>query len=101
MPKYLIERDIPNAAALSAAELQAIAERSCAVLRHLGPTIQWVQSYVTEDKLTCVYIASDAELIREHARLGGFPAERVLEVSAIIDPTTAEHEDHEQPAAGT
>jgi len=90
MPKYLIERDIPNAAALSAAELRAIAERSCAVLRRLGPTIQWVQSYVTEDKLTCVYIAPDAELIREHARLGGFPAERVLEVTAIIDPTTAE-----------
>ena len=90
MPKFIIERDIPNAAALSPAELQAIAQRSCAVLRELGPEIQWVQSYVTEDKITCVYIAANAELIRQHARLGGFPAERVLEVATIIDPTTAE-----------
>ena len=90
MPKFIIEREIPNAAALSPAELQAIAQRSCAVLRELGPEIQWVQSYVTEDKITCVYIAANAELIRRHARLGGFPAERVLEVATIIDPTTAE-----------
>ena len=90
MPRYLIEREIPNAAALSAAELRAIAERSCSVLRELGPSIQWVQSYVTEDKITCVYIAPNAELVREHARRGGFPADRVLEVAAIIDPTTAE-----------
>jgi cell division inhibitor SulA len=90
MPKFIIEREIPNAAALSPAELQAIAQRSCAVLRHLGPEIQWVQSYVTEDKITCVYIAPDAELIREHARQGGFPADRVLEVATVIDPTTAE-----------
>lgn len=90
MPKFLIEREIPNAAALSAAELQAIAQRSCTVLRGLGPEIQWVQSYVTEDKITCVYIASSAELIREHARLGGFPADRVLEVAAVIDPTSAD-----------
>jgi len=90
MPKYLIERDIPNAGALSLADLKAISQRSCAVLRELGPSIQWVQSYVTEDKVTCVYIAPNAELIREHARRGGFPAERVLEVGVIIDPTTAE-----------
>lgn len=90
MPKYIIEREIPHAAALSAAELKAIAQRSCAVLQELGPSIQWVQSFVTEDKITCVYIAPDAELIREHARRGGFPADRVLEVATIIDPTTAE-----------
>jgi uncharacterized protein DUF4242 len=90
LPKYLIERDIPNAAALSALELQGIAQRSCDVLYQLGPSIQWVQSFVTEDKFTCVYIAPNAELIREHARRGGFPADRVLEVSTVIDPTTAE-----------
>jgi len=90
MPKYLIEREIPNAAALSPAELQGISQKSCDVLRQLGPTIQWVQSYVTEDKLTCVYIAPNAEIIREHAKLGGFPANEVLEVAVIIDPTTAE-----------
>lgn len=90
MPRYIIEREIPNAGALTAAELQAIAQRSCNVLGELGPSIQWVQSYVTEDRITCVYIAPDAELIREHARRGGFPADRVLEVSAVIDPTTAD-----------
>jgi cell division inhibitor SulA len=90
MPKYIIEREIPNAATLSAADLRGIAQRSCAVLQQLGPSIQWVQSFVTEDKITCVYIAPNTELIREHARLGGFPADRVLEVAAIIDPTTAE-----------
>lgn len=90
MPKYIIEREIPNAGALSLAELRAIAQRSCAVLQELGPSIQWVQSFVTEDKITCVYIARDAALVREHARRGGFPADRVLEVATIIDPTTAE-----------
>lgn len=90
MPKYLIEREIPNAGALSPDELRAISERSCSVLRELGPEIQWVQSYVTEDKLTCVYIAPHPDIIREHAKRGGFPADRVLEVMAIIDPTTAE-----------
>jgi hypothetical protein len=90
MPKYIIEREIPNAGALSAAELRAILRRSCGVLRQLGPDIQWVQSYVTEDKITCVYIAPNAEVIREHARLGAFPADRVLEVGTIIDPTSAE-----------
>jgi len=90
MPKYLIEREVPNAAALSPAELKGIAQKSCAVLLHLGPTIQWLQTYVTEDKLTCVYIAPNADIVREHARLGGFPADRVLEIAVIIDPTTAE-----------
>jgi cell division inhibitor SulA len=99
MPKYIIEREIPNAAALSAADLKNIAQRSCAVLQQLGPSIQWVQSFVTEDKITCLYIAPNAELIREHARLGGFPADRVLEVSEIIDPTTAES--NEVAAAAT
>jgi hypothetical protein len=90
MPKYIIEREIPNAGALSLEELKDISQRSCGVLQRLGPSIQWVQSYVTEDKITCVYVAPNAELIREHARLGGFPADRVLEVVTIIDPTTAE-----------
>ena len=90
MPKFIIEREIPNAGALSPAELQAISRKSCGVLQQLGPQIQWVQSYVTEDKITCVYIAPDAETIREHARRGGFPADRVLEVTTVIDPTTAE-----------
>ena len=90
MPKYIVEREIPNAAALSPAELKAIAQRSCAVLQQLGPSIQWVQSYVTEDKIVCVYIAPNVEMIREHARLGGFPADRVLEIAATIDPCTAE-----------
>lgn len=93
MPRYLIEREIPNAGALSPAELRTISQRSCGVLQQLGPSIQWVQSFVTEDKITCVYIAPNAEVIREHARLGGFPADRVLEVVTIIDPTTAESND--------
>ena len=90
MPKYLIEREILDAGRLSAAELTAISQRSCAVLRQLGPDIQWVQSYVTGDRVTCVYVAPDAERVREHARLGGFPADRVAEIVAVIDPTTAE-----------
>lgn len=93
MPKYLIEREIPNAGALSAAELQGISEKSVCVLRELGHSIQWVQSYVTEDRITCIYIAPNAEIIREHARKGGFPADRVLEVVTTIDPTTAEQSD--------
>jgi hypothetical protein len=90
MPKFIIEREIPNAGALSAADLRGIAKKSCAVLKELGVDIQWVQSYVTEDKITCIYISSNVELIREHARRGGFPADRVLEIAGIIDPTTAE-----------
>ena len=82
MPKFLIERNIPGAGQLTAEQLQGISQTSCGVLRSLGPQIQWVQSYVTGDKVTCVYIAPDAELIREHARLGGFPADAVLIVDA-------------------
>jgi cell division inhibitor SulA len=100
MPKYLIEREVPNAATLSAADLKGIAQRSCAVLQQLGPSIQWVQSFVTEDKITCVYIAPNTELVREHARLGGFPADRVLEVAAVIDPTTAEWNELAEAARG-
>jgi uncharacterized protein DUF4242 len=90
MPKYIIEREIPNAAALSWAELQEIARRSSEAVLQLGTSIQWVQSFVTEDKMTCVYIAANQDLIREHARRGGLPADRVLEVAMVIDPTTAE-----------
>jgi len=90
MPKYLIERDIPGAGELSPAELQVISRKSCDVLQALGPDIQWVQSYVTDDKIYCVYIAPDADIIREHARCGGFPANRISVVRAGIDPTTAE-----------
>src|SRR5215472_1014955 len=100
MPKYIIEREIPGAAALSAAQLQAISQKSCGVLRELGPSIQWVQSYVTEDKITCVYIAPNADLIRSHAKRGGFPADRVLEVATIIDPTTAESNELAATARG-
>ena len=90
MPKYLIEREIPGAGALSAAELQGISQKSCGVLSTMGPQIQWVQSYVTGDKVYCVYIAPNADMILEHARQGGFPANRVEEVTAIMDPTSAE-----------
>ena len=90
MPKYVIERDIPGASKLSSQELQAISAKSCSVLNKLGPQIQWVQSYVTQDKVYCVYIAPSAEIIREHARQGGFPADRISEIKSLIDPTTAE-----------
>ena len=90
MPKYVIERDLLGAGKLSVAELTGIAQKSCSVLNGMGPRIQWVQSYVTDDKIYCVYIAPNAELVREHARQGGFPANRVSEVRAMIDPTTAE-----------
>jgi hypothetical protein len=90
MPKYLIEREIPGAGKLSSDQLKAISEKSRGVLQELGPQIQWVQSYVTGDKITCVYIAPNADLVREHARKGGFPANRVEEIRRIIDPTTAE-----------
>ncbi|MFO7694933.1 MAG: DUF4242 domain-containing protein [Vicinamibacterales bacterium] len=89
MPKYVIEREIPGAGKLSAGELQAIAQKSCGVLGNMGPTIQWVHSYVTDDKVYCFYIAQNEEQVREHARQGGFPANRVSEVKTIIDPTTA------------
>lgn len=92
MPKYLIERVIPGAGALDRDELRAASQNSCNVLRELGPTIQWVQSYVTDDKITCVYIAPSEEMIREHARRAGLPADAVMEIRTIIDPTTAEPE---------
>jgi hypothetical protein len=90
MPKYVIEREIPGAGKLSPAELHDISGKSCSVLQKLGPAIQWVQSYVTDDKVYCVYIAPNPEMVREHAKLGGFPANRVSEVREVIDPTTAE-----------
>jgi hypothetical protein len=90
MPKFVIEREIPGAGSLSALELQGVAEKSCSVLRSLGPQIQWLQSYVTDNKIYCIYIAPNEEMVREHARLGGFPANSVAQVRRIIDPTTAE-----------
>jgi cell division inhibitor SulA len=90
MPKYVIERELPGAGKLSAQELQAISQKSCGVLGQLGPQIQWLHSYVTGDKIYCVYIAPNETLVREHAQRGGFPANRISEVSSVIDPTTAE-----------
>ena len=90
MPKYVIEREIPGAGNLSVDQLQAISQKSCEVLRGLGPQIQWVHSYVTGDKIYCVYIAPSEELIRKHASQGGFPANRISEVKTVIDPTTSE-----------
>lgn len=90
MPKFLIEREIPGAGKLSPSELQGISQTSCGVLREMGPRIQWIQSYVTDDKVYCVYIAPDEEAVREHASRGGFPANRISRISSIIDPTTAE-----------
>ena len=90
MPKFLIERDIPGAGDLSPDELQGISQKSCGVLNNMGPQIQWVQSYVTGDRIYCVYIAPDEAAVREHASQGGFPANRVSRISSVIDPTTAE-----------
>lgn len=90
MPKYLIERKIPGAGNLSQDELQGVAQTSCSVLKRMGPQIQWVQSYVTGDKVYCVYIAPNEDLIREHAQQGGFPADRISEIKSVIDPATAE-----------
>jgi len=90
MPKFVIERSIPGAGKLSAQELHAISLKSCGVLSAMGPQIQWVQSYVTDDKIYCVYIAPNAEIVRQHATQGGFPANVVSQVRAVIDPTTAE-----------
>ena len=90
MPKYLIERELPGAGQLTRDELMAISQKSCGVLEQLGPQIQWVQSFVTGDKITCIYIAPNAEMVREHARMGGFPANRVEEITSILDPTSAE-----------
>jgi hypothetical protein len=90
MPKYLIEREILGAGKLSEQELQAISQKSCGVLNQMGPQIQWVQSYVTDEKIYCVYIAPNEEMVREHAKQGGFPANSVSEIKSGIDPTTAE-----------
>jgi hypothetical protein len=90
MPKFVIERDIPGAGKLTRAELQGISQKSCGVLRELGPQVQWIESFVTDDKVYCVYIAPDEAAVREHARRGGFPANRVSVVRSTIDPTTAE-----------
>jgi hypothetical protein len=90
MPRFIIEREIPGAGQLSPDELHAISQKSCGVLREMGPQVQWQQSYVTADKIYCVYLAPDEARGREHARLGGFPANAVSQVSSIIDPTTAE-----------
>jgi hypothetical protein len=90
MPKYVIEREIPGAGSLTADQLKAISQTSCGVLSNMGPQIQWVNSFVTPDKIYCVYIAPNEEMVREHALQGGFPANSVAEVMTVIDPTTAE-----------
>ncbi len=90
MPKYVIEREIPGAGTIPPHELKAISQKSCSVLKGLGPQIQWIHSFVTDDKIYCIYIAPDKETVLEHARQGGFPANSVAEVRTIIDPTTAE-----------
>jgi hypothetical protein len=90
MPKFVIEREIPGAGALTPQDLKGISQKSCGVLRELGPDVQWVESYVTDDKVYCVYFAPNEEAIREHARRGGFPANRIAVVRRMIDPTTAE-----------
>lgn len=90
MPKFVIEREIAGAGKLTPAELKAISQKSCGVLSSMGPSVQWVQSYVTADKIFCIYHASDESLVRRHAELGGFPANKVTRVTSIIDPATAE-----------
>ena len=90
MPKFVIERDLPGAGKLSEADLKGVSAKSCGVLSKMGPSIQWIESYVTDDKIYCIYIAPDESAIKEHARQGGFPANRVSEVRTIIDPTTAD-----------
>jgi nucleotidyltransferase/DNA polymerase involved in DNA repair len=90
MPKFVIEREIPGVGGLTAEQLKAVSQTSCGVLKNMGPQIQWLQSYVTDNKIYCVYIATDEETVREHARQGGFPANSVAAVRAVIDPTTAE-----------
>lgn len=90
MPKFVIERDIPEAGKLSEEQLRAVSQTSCGVLREMGPQIQWVQSYVTDDRIYCVYIAPDEETVRQHAQQGGFPANKISQVRSMIDPTSAE-----------
>ena len=90
MPKFVIERDVPDVGKSSSEELKSISRKSCSVLEELGPSVQWLESYVTDDKIYCVYIAANEALVRKHAELGGFPADRVSRVRKVIDPTTAE-----------
>lgn len=90
MPKFMIERNIPGLGKLTSEELAAVSQKSCSVIRQIGPQVQWLESFVTDDKLYCVYIAPDVATVLEHARLGGFPADSVLAVRRVIDPTTAE-----------
>ena len=90
MPKFVIERDIPGAGKLADQELQAISQKSCDVLQRLGPDIQWVQSFVTDDKIYCVYVAANEDIVQSHAQKGGFPANSIARVRSVIDPTTAE-----------
>jgi len=90
MPKYVIERELPGAGKLSADELRGISQKSNSVIAELGPDVKWLQSYVTDDKIYCVYAASDEDIIQEHARCGGFPANRISKVTAVIDPTTGD-----------
>jgi cell division inhibitor SulA len=90
MPKFVIEREIPGAGKLTPEQLQGVSQTSCGVLRELGPQIQWVESFVTDDKIYCVYIAPDEDMVRKHAQMGGFPANKVAQVRAVIDPTTSE-----------
>ena len=90
MPKYVIEREVPGAGNMSPQELQSVSQKSCSVLQNLGPQIQWLHSYVTGDKIYCIYIAPNEEMVREHAQQGGFPANRISEIKTVIDPTTAE-----------
>jgi hypothetical protein len=90
MPKYVIERELPGAGKLTPDQLQAISQKSCGVIRHLGPEIQWIESYVTDDKIYCIYRAPSEELIRQHAKEGGFPANRISQIRTVIDPSTAD-----------
>ena len=90
MPKYIIEREIPNAGSLTADDLQGISQKSCSILKNMGPQIQWVESFVTENKVYCTYIAPNEEEIRKHAEEGGFPANAINEIKSVIDPTTSE-----------
>ncbi|PKM37425.1 MAG: DUF4242 domain-containing protein [Gammaproteobacteria bacterium HGW-Gammaproteobacteria-10] len=90
MPKFIIEREIPNAGSLTSEDLHGIAQKSCSILQNMGPKIQWIESYVTDDKVYCVYIAPDEKAIREHAQQGSFPANHISRIKTIIDPTTAE-----------
>ena len=90
MPKFVIERDIPEAGRMSSEQLQAISQKSCGILREMGPQIQWIQSYVADDKIYCIYVAPDEDAVRKHADKGGFPANRISRIRTVIDPTTAE-----------